>query len=150
MSMSSVDVVSAISNSTAETDLFSASIPAGKLGLEKTLALHYVGRLTTGLLPPAVTIKVYLGSSSLTVFTAVALLASGSKPLVLDVRISNVNSMSAQYVSVVGQYNTSCITADADWTVDTTTAQTLRVTAQFVSLSTSTSIQTKEAVLEIS
>lgn len=150
---------SSMTNTTAETSLFSQSIVGGRMGLSKELRFTILCSLTTGVVPPSMTIRVKFGSSTLVVMNALALASSTtSKPFVIEGVIANKNSASAQYIfAKIMQYanavpilsSTGAAIEDADWTENTATDKTFEVTAQFGGLSATTTLTFKLASLEM-
>lgn len=146
--------------SNPETTIFSEVIPGTKMGTNKTSRLEMLVTLTSQALSlPSLTFKVKLGSSSLTLFSGVSLLASQTNtPFVIKVKIRNKNAANSQIVfAEICQSDTnsplaimSSMTKFAIWSEDTTVDKTLSVTAQFGGLSANASITVQDADLDLS
>lgn len=147
-----------LTNSTAETSIFSQVIKGGVMGANKELSFSILCNLTTGLVPPNITIKVKLGSGSLTIASALAIAISiTSKPFIIEGKIVNKDSGSQLVYAKVTQYSNAIpiissngVALDsADWTIDTTQDQTFSVTAQFSALSSSSTLTFRNATIEL-
>jgi hypothetical protein len=145
---------STLTNSTTETVLFAANIPAGKMGTSKILKFEFSLHLTSPALSvPTITLKLKLGATfAITLANAALLSASlSNKPILIKGKIANMNSTSSQYVQVeimnnsagtniLSSLGSSFVVTDATAAVDTTVDQTLALTAQFGALSSTTSV----------
>jgi len=155
---SSLTANSSLSNSTVETTLFSQTISGGKMGTSKALKFTLYCSLTTpALAVPTLTVKVKLGSTSLTVMSGLSLAISQTNaPFNVTGLIVNKSAPNAQFTfSQIIQQSASIplvltsALADADWTVDTTTDQLFAVTAQFGSLNATTTLTFRYADIEL-
>jgi hypothetical protein len=146
-------------NTASETTLFTTTIPAGKMGDTKSLEFCIRCDLTTGALPPSITVRIKLGSATLAIMSGVSLTGSlTGKPFLITGSIDNTTNATQEVFGVVQQQagnilglgTTGIDMASAQWTVDTTTAQTLTVTAQFSSASSTTSLTVRNIKVELS
>lgn len=151
-------ITSPVSNTAVETTIFSQVVPAGKMKATGILGFALWGNLTTGLLPPTLTLRVKLGSSSMAVFTTAALLGSlTGKAFFLDGYISNISASSQAVVARVTQASSGIISlgtlgvnaVEGNFSVDTSVNQTFLITAQFGSAVASTSLVTRMARLQL-
>jgi hypothetical protein len=149
-----------VTNTATETTLFSQTIQAGAMGLNKELTFKIVCTLSTGVLPPSLTIRIKLGTTTISVLNAQSLATSlsSASPFIIDGMICNNNTVSAQFMfAKIQQPSTtlplllsaSSSMASADWTVDTSVDQTFAITAQFGSASTAASLVFKHATIEL-
>ena len=142
-----------LSNTTTETTVFSATIKAGQLALDRSVRVQYNGSITSLLLPPTITVRVKFGGTTLTVLSGIALLASATaKPFSIDVFIANRGAANSQYLlaTVTNPGAIALLTglavmeqASATAAIDTTVDQTLSITVQFGSAVSSTSLTTQ-------
>lgn len=148
-----------LTNSATETTLYSQDIPAGAMGTVKELNFKLLCALTTGLVPPNLTIRIKLGSSVLAVLNSQGLATSQSGlPFLVEGLIANNGAINAQSVyAKVTQYSNSVPLligpagmALADFTEDTSVIKTFSITAQFASAASATSLTVKHATIELS
>jgi len=153
---------SAITNTTAETSLISATLPAGIMGLARALEFVCVATITTPLVSiPTLTIRVKFGGSTLTVAAGLSLVASlTNAPILLSGSIANIDATNVQYVycevrqsgGLVSQpisiANGSFI-QQAAFAEDTTAAVTFSITAQFGGLSATTNLTHQFSKVEV-
>lgn len=144
-----------VSNSNVETVLFEQVIPAGTLSLSRSIKAEMKCRITSVLLPPAITIRLKFGGSTLAIVNGLAVnLNISAKPFTIEALIANKGVANAQYAyGRITQHMTQgplslsspIYDNDADWTEDTTIDRTFQITAQFASLVSTTSITLKHA-----
>lgn len=150
----------AVSNTSTETTLFQTVIKGGSMGTGKELHFQILCTLSTGLLPPGVTIKVKLGSAVLTVASTIGLATSLSSaaPFIIEGKIVNKDAANAQliYAKLIQKSSSLPLLLSsgaameyADWTVNTAADQTFAVTAQFASASTAATLTFKHASIEM-
>lgn len=152
--------VMTVSNSTTETTLFTDTIRAGRMGTNKELPFEILGVMNSPLLAvPSITIRIKLGSATLTAVNALPVAVSlVNKPFIIRGKIIN-KGMNAQVVFIeVHQSQTSGVfagldstsTAYAKWTVDTSVDQNFVVTAQFGLLSATTTLTIEYVSIDVS
>ncbi len=149
-----------LTNSAAETTIFSGTVPAGVLGTDRSLQVDYYGSVVTGLLPPNMTIRLKFGGVTTTMINNIPMLASQSnRPISITVKIFNRDSSNSQFIlcSVRNPGSLSILTGlsvmeevSATSSVDTTVNQTLEISAQFGSAVATTTLTTQvvEAMIE--
>lgn len=152
---------STLLNTTAETTLFSTVIPAGKLGSAKILDFKICFHISTPTLSiPTLTLKLKLGSASLTLSSTANLSANlTDKPLIVEAEISNLGVANSQFVLakvfnnsaglILSGLSSAFSATDGTWAVDTTVDQTLSVTGQFGALSGTTTVTPKSVRINI-
>lgn len=149
-------------NTTAETNLFSYSVPGGTLGTNGLLRLHLAGSFLqyTGAWSP-VTIRVYWGGTLYTYFNA-GNVSSQEAAWEMDVTLAATGATNSQFLDwsakLTDPFNgvdrSGLVNAAADWkgndrpTKDSTVAQALTVTAQFDVAGASTYFRADYALLE--
>jgi len=151
---------STVTNTTAETNLFTQVIPAGKMGAVKELSFELLCMLTTPLLSlPTLTLRLKYGASVLTVSSGTALAVSQTnEPFILKGKIVN-KSVNSQVVYARIEQSTasaplvlgvSSSFKAAKWAIDTSADQTFSLTSQFSLLSGTTSISVENVTIELS
>lgn len=150
-----------VSNTTSETDLLSHTVEANTLDGKTALRLSIYGRADSPMLTlPALTVKVYFGSNSVTLLNGVLVSTSLSDaPFALNAVFAqfdnNTNKVycnaeikqdaSRFILTGTGREN---IIEDSVLTADTTTDQIMKVTVQFSLLSASTQVKQQLSILE--
>jgi len=139
--------LAALTNSTTETTLFSQSLPAGLLGTAKHVYVTFIGQMSSTLINPTITLKFKYGTGVLTLATGLSINASlTSSPFIIEAEIIAGNSTSSQIAFAKLLNNGSGIFAFpvylgvGTWTIDSTTAQNISITAQFNSALTGTTL----------
>lgn len=162
-----------VNNSTTETTLFTATVPAGVMGTNRTLRLQIDGDYlnNSGLtLTTSETLRIYFGGSVIWADAGKAHAASANrKPLSITVRITNAGATNSQVLggtitlggspstTGIGEYGDDEIDAQtaighataSPPAVDTTAAQTLSVSVQHGQAATTISYRLYSATLEL-
>lgn len=143
-----------------ETTIYSRAIEAGKMGTSKEMSFNIFCNLTTGAVAaPTLTLKVKLGTGTLTIMNALSLgLGAASVPFRIEGAVINTSNSAAQYVwarlhtpssTVPISLSAGAAYMNTDWTVDTSVNQTFSVTAQFGGLIAGTSLATKYIKIDL-
>jgi hypothetical protein len=146
MNINMVPVTTSVTNSTTETTIFVDTIRASTLGVSKSLLLDAYGTITSLLTPPTVTIKIYVGSTVVATYSSLIINASvTSAPFHINFLMTNNNSASSQFCYGELRPNTAISFTSTSpnfttATINTTTDQYLKVTAQFATAVTGTTI----------
>lgn len=148
-----------LTNTNVETTMFTQTMAAGSMGINKEVFFRFICLLTTGLLPPTITIKVKLGSSVLTVVSTTALSASmTSVPFIVEGSVINQDTTGSQlaWARLTQPSNTLALLlsggtamAATDWTEDTTADKNFVITAQFGSSVSSTTLTFRHASIDL-
>jgi hypothetical protein len=146
MSISMSPSSASMTNTTTETTIFVDTIRANSMGLSKTLTLDAYGTITSLLTPPVVTIRIYVGSTVVAAFTSLIINASvTTAPFHINFVMTNNNNASSQFCYGEMRPNTAIsFTSTAPYfsssTINTSIDQYLKVTAQFGSAVTGTTV----------
>lgn len=159
-SLSTLTSLSSSLSSNPETVLFSEVIPAKKMGTGKKLRLEMLFTLSTAAISlPTLTVKIKLGSQTLTIANGLGLTASQTNaPFTVDARIRNKDDAGQQMAYARMAQNGNNLTlliansqaVYADMTVDTTQDQNLQVTAQFGGLSSGNTLTLRDVDMDLS
>lgn len=148
----------AYSGSLTEVTVFQDLIKADAMSTNKTLSLILDASMTSGLSVGTYSVRVYLGSTSLAIVNSLGIVAlQTNQPFEVDLRICNKTSGSQFVKGKVQQIGTTPIAltspiyvAHADWSVDTTSDQILKVTVQSGGIILGQSLTVKRINYEIS
>jgi hypothetical protein len=140
--------VATVSNSTAETILFTSSIAAGSMNTGGSIRFKLVCELSSGLVNPTITMRVKFGSGVLVAMaTATISVSLTNKPFVIEGTITNLSATNAQYAVAEVKQGSALTIMDtivgASWAIDTTSAQTFQITSQFGTALTGTTLTPK-------
>lgn len=140
--------VASVSNSTAETVLFTSSIAAGSMNTGGSIRFKLVCELSSGLVNPTITIRVKFGSGVLVAMATASISVSlTNKPFVIEGTITNLSATNAQYAVAEVKQGSALTLMDtivgASWAIDTTASQTFQITSQFGSSLTGTTLTPK-------
>lgn len=142
----SMSAVTSVTNSTTETTIFVDTIRANTMGLSKTLTLDAYGAITSLLAPPLATIRVYMGTTVVAIFSNLVINASVTlAPFHINFVMVNNNSASSQFCYGEFRPNTAIsLTSTTPYfainTISTTTDQYISVTVQYATVVSGTTI----------
>lgn len=140
-----------LSNSTAETSLYSFSVPGGTLGTSRVLRFRIIGVYSVDATPPTITYRVKYGSCTVSSGALTDTGARTNQPLNLYGYVSARGGTGAQIVWF--QVETSSSGPDimaytAACSTDSTTAQTLDVTWQWGTAEASATVTRQIGMVE--
>jgi hypothetical protein len=140
-----------VSNTTTETTVYTKSVPGNLLGTLNRARLQLFAQLSSvGLLPGTLTVRIYYGSAVIAILNAMTI-ASGlaSAPVRIEGEVSGLGATNSQLLS--GKYEDGSESGLARGTgaIDSTAAQTLKVTVQFGTANAANVFVSDHCVLEI-
>lgn len=149
-----------ITNSTVETSMYSQSVPGNTLGINQAFRITLVGDFTntTGSASnDGYTLKVKYGGTTFLTFTASSLNNPNNSnvPQMLVATIANKGVTNAQagqgvlYGNVSGQASINGATSPVEGTVDTTSSQTLQITATLQAANTAITFNCLSVIVEL-
>lgn len=143
---------STISNTTAETTLYSVTVKGGTLGLNGQAIIDVWARLNTTLgLLPTLTVRAYYGTAFVEPLTAITLINSMTDgPIRVRAVLGAKNSTSSQFLSceIVEHISVALLTPQSrvyqkqgNISVNSALDQTFRITIQYSGLFTNATLQ---------
>jgi hypothetical protein len=138
--------ITSVTNTTTETTVFVDTIRGNTLGLVKQLNLNSYFSIVSALVPPSVTVRVYYGSTAIATFSSVAINSSTTSGFWINMILAENGSSASQFCfgqiipNAILSLSASSGISSGSYTINSAIDQTLRITVQFGSALTGTTL----------
>jgi hypothetical protein len=147
-----------VTNTTAETTLYSFSVPGGTLSTAGMLRLTLLGQITSSAAPPSTTVRYKYGTGIAATAAQTTIASTTNGNVYIQYELAGTGATNSQMLEAEGRLvnpangaqagTNTWVNANTTGAIDSTVAQTLVVTVQFGALDAGTTLTIRYAILE--